>query len=208
MWKPGAGVSWCGQRVVTTGALAVKDGDRVQVAGITGEVVDIGLVRFHMLELVSGAEKTATGRVVAFSNSIVFQSNAGFFKQIPGTSFVWHEITLTVSPGSDYHFAEVRARGVVETVFAEYRDEMEKQYRHIQRILTTAPEGALRPTSRLHPTTSGLEVIIRYPVDLMHASEMDDRVTRELLSLIDREPKLKPPGSDKPPVRLNTGNSE
>jgi small-conductance mechanosensitive channel len=189
------------------GRYGIRVGDRVQVAGITGEVVDIGLVRFHLLELVRGGEKTASGRVVAFSNSIVFQSNAGFFKQIPGTNFVWHEVTLTVSPDSDYRLVEERSRGVVEAIFKEYRDEMEKQYRHIHKTLTTAPAGALQPTSRLHPATSGLEVVIRYPVDLMQASEIDDRVTRELLNMIDREPELKLAGSSKLSLRLQTDTS-
>jgi small-conductance mechanosensitive channel len=186
------------------GKYGIRVGDRVQVAGITGEVLDIGLIRFHMLELVSGGEKTASGRVVAFSNSIVFQSNAGFFKQIPGTNFVWHEVTLTVSSDIDYSFVEKRLLGVVTAIFAEYRDEMEKQYRHMERTLTTTPAGTLQPTSRLHLAPSGLEVSIRYPVDLIHASEIDDSVTRELLTVIDCEPKLKPADSSKPPLRLRT----
>ncbi len=186
------------------GKYGIRVGDRVQVAGIIGEVLDIGLVRFHMLELVSGAEKTASGRVVAFSNSVVFQPNAGLFKQIPGTSFGWHEVTLTVSSDSDYSLAEERLRGVVAGIFSEYRDEMQKQYRYMEKTLTTAPTGALEPNSRLHLAASGLEVAIRYPVDLMHASEIDDRVTRELLNMIDGDPKLKQAVSGKPPLRLRT----
>jgi small-conductance mechanosensitive channel len=189
------------------GRYGIRVGDRVQVAGITGEVVDIGLVRFHMLELVNGGEKTATGRVVGFSNAIVFQSNAGFFKQIPGTSFVWHEVTLTVPAESDYRFTEERLRGAVTDIFSEYRYEMEKQYRHMQKTLTTPPAGVLQPVSRLHLASSGLEVVIRYPVDLPHAAEIDDRVTRELLDIIEREPKLKAAGAGKPLLRLNTNIS-
>jgi small-conductance mechanosensitive channel len=186
------------------GRYGIRAGDRVQVAGITGEVLDIGLVRFHMLELVSGGEKTASGRVVAFSNSVVFQPNAGLFKQIPGTSFGWHEVTLTVSADSDYRLVEERLRGVVTGIFSEYRDEMQKQYRYMEKTLTTAPTGALEPACRLHLAASGLEVAIRYPVDLMHASEVDDRVTRELLNVIDSDPKLKVAVSGNPPLRLRT----
>ncbi len=186
------------------GRYGITVGDRVQVAGVVGEVVDIGFVRFHLLELVSGGDKKASGRVVAFSNSIVFQSNAGFFKQIPGTSFVWHEAVVTVSPDGGYQAAEERLRGVVEAVFAEYRDEMEKQYRLIERTMTIGRAGTLQPTSRLQPAPTGLEVVIRYPVDLMREAEIDDRVIRELLGVLDREPKLKPAGSSAPPLRLRT----
>jgi small-conductance mechanosensitive channel len=186
------------------GKYGIRVGDRVQVAGVTGEVVDIGLVRFHLLELISGGDKTASGRVVGFSNSVVFQSNAGFYKQIPGTNFVWHEVALSVAPDKDYRLAETRLLQVVAKVFAEYRDEMEKQHRHMERTLTTAPAGTLSPTSRLHLGPSGLEVLIRYPVDLMHASDIDDRVTRELLGVIASEPALSAAAGGKTTVRLKT----
>jgi hypothetical protein len=81
---------------------------------------------------------------------------------------------------------------------------MEKQYRHMERTLAAAPIGALQPASRLRLSASGLEVVIRYPVDLMHASEIDDRVTRELLNAIDSDLNLKPAVSSKPPLRLRT----
>ncbi len=38
----------------------------------------------------------------------------------------------------------------------------------------------------------------------MHSSEIDDRVTRELLAVIEREPNVKLAGSGKPPLRLKT----
>ncbi len=85
------------------GRFGIRVGDRVQVSGVTGDVIDIGLVRFHLMELGSGGtDSQPTGRVVAFSNSIVFQPAAGLFKQIPGTNFGWHEINLTFAPESDY----------------------------------------------------------------------------------------------------------
>ena len=77
------------------GKYGIRVGDRVQIGGVTGEVVDIGLVRLHLMEL-SGGDYIPTGRIVAFSNSIVFQPTAGLFKQIPGTNFLWHEIALHV----------------------------------------------------------------------------------------------------------------
>ncbi len=186
------------------GKFGIRVGDRVQVAGVTGEVVDIGIVRFHLLELVSGGGKTPSGRVVAFSNSIVFQSTAGLFKQIPGTNFVWHEITLTLSSDSDYGSVEERLRGAVEGVYAEYRDSMEQQHREVERTLTAVPTGALRPSTWLRLTPAGLEVVIRYPVDLLRASEIDDRITRELLKAVDREPKLKLAGSTGAGIKLRT----
>lgn len=177
------------------GKFGIRVGDRVYVAGVTGEVVDIGLVRFHLLEVVTGGGKTPSGRVVAFSNSIVFQSSAGLFKQIPGTNFGWHEVAVTLPPDKDYAAVEERLRGAVEAVFAEYRQDMEQQHRQLERTLTIAPVGPLQPRSRLQLTLSGLELVIGYPVDLARAGEIEDRVTRELLKVIEGEQKIRSTGS-------------
>jgi small-conductance mechanosensitive channel len=186
------------------GRFGIRVGDRVQITGVNGEVVDIGLVRLHLLELGTNGANAPTGRVVAFSNSIVFQPN-GLFKPIPGTSFIWHEITLTVAPDGDYNFVEKRLLQAVEAVFADYREEMELQKRNMDRMLSAAPVGDLRPHSRLRITASGLlEVVISYPVSLLRAAEIDDRVTRELVEELDREPKLKLVGSGTPSISIRT----
>ena len=178
------------------GKYGVRVGDRVQVSGITGDVADIGLVRLHLIEVGSGTHPRATGRAVVFSNSVVFQAGAGLFKQIPGTSFLWHEITVTLGPESNYRVVEQRMLDAVNKVCAKYCEPLEKQRRFLERSLHTVNIGALTPESRLRLTTTGIEVVIRYPVDLSHASEIDDLVTREVLEAINREPKLRLIGAE------------
>ncbi|MFI5176288.1 MAG: mechanosensitive ion channel family protein [Terriglobia bacterium] len=190
------------------GKYGIRVGDRVQIAGVTGEVIDIGLVRIHLMELGISGPKTPSGRVVAFSNSIVFQSTAGLFKQIPGTNFLWHEISLTLSPDSDYRAVEKRLLGVVEAVFEDYREAMEQQRRLLEKTFRATPEDALRPKSRLRLTPEGLEAAIRYPVDLHNAMEVDDRIMRELLIAIEQEPKLNLVASGAPGVKLKTDLSQ
>jgi small-conductance mechanosensitive channel len=183
------------------GRYGVKVGDRVQISGVTGDVIDIGLVRLHLMEMGgSGNYIQPTGRVVVFSNSIVFQPTASFYKQIPGTNFVWHEVSLTLAPQSDTGVAESRLLGAVEKVFAGYKDRIEQEHRHMQTLLNV--RGATpKPTSRLRLTQTGLEVIIRYPVELDNAAEIDDRITRELLAALEREPRLRLVGSGTPNIQ-------
>ncbi len=186
------------------GKFGIRVGDRVQISGVNGEVVDVGLIRMHVMEMGPGG---ATGRVVAFSNSIVFQPTTGLFRQIPGTSFSWHEISLTLAPDTDYGLVEKRLLKVVEDVFADYREDMERQRHMMERTLNTTPIHELRPTSRLRLTSSGLEAVIRFPVSLQNAAEIDDRVVRELLHAIEKEPKLKLVGSGNS-IRLRTDVTE
>jgi small-conductance mechanosensitive channel len=181
------------------GKYGVRVGDRVQISDITGEVVDIGLVRMHLAELSSGeSDAQPTGRVVGFANSVVFQAGSGFFKQIPDTNFIWHQITLILAADSNYKEVEDRLMGAVNSVFADYKDAMEAQRRQMERSLTVMSVKSFAPQSRLHLTQIGLEVVIRYPLDLERASEVDDRITRSLLDAIDRAPKLKLVGTGTP----------
>lgn len=180
------------------GKYGVRAGDRVQIAGVTGDVVDVGLLRLHLMELTNGPSPRPTGRVAAFSNALVFQAGAGLFKQIPGTSFLWHEITMTLGAESDYHEAEQRMLGAVNKVFEDYREKMELQRRSMERSLSSVSTAVFKPESNLRLTPTGVEVVIRYPVELGNAAEIDDRVTRELLLALDREPKLRLLGSRGP----------
>ncbi len=186
------------------GKYGIKVGDRVQIAGVTGEVVDVGLVRLHVVELGSGGTSIPSGRVVAFPNSVVFQPGAGLFKQIPGTNFDWHELTLTLPGDSDWTAVEKRVRDTMDSVFSEFREEMERQNQQMQTMLSSTSLSPLQPTCRLHSTASGLEVVVRYPVDYSHAAEIDDRMTRELLNAIKLEPNIERSGSAPPTVKLTT----
>lgn len=185
------------------GKFGMRVGDRVQIGGVIGEVIDIGLVRLHLMELGGGADGP-TGRVVAFSNSIVFQPTAGLFKQIPGTNFVWHEITLTLSPDTDYNSVKQRLLEAVGAVLADYHEEMERQNREMEKTVISMSGNGLRPNIQLRFTSSAVEATIRFPVDLQHAAETDERISRELLKALDREPKFKLAGSASPSMRLRT----
>jgi small-conductance mechanosensitive channel len=187
------------------GKYGVRVGDRVQVSGVNGEVVEIGLIRLHVMELTgAGGDAQPTGRVVAFSNSIVFQPTAGLFKQAPGTSFLWHEISLTLAADTDYRTAERRMLAAIDAAFKNYQKDLEDIRRQMSNSLTSVTVGSLEPKVRFHLTSAGLEVLIRFPVALKNATEMDDRVTRELLHAIEMEPRLKVVGADVPTIRLRT----
>jgi small-conductance mechanosensitive channel len=172
------------------GKWGIRVGDRVCISGVTGDVIDIGLVRMHLLELDgSSGDEQPTGRVVVFSNAVLFQPTANFFKQIPGTSFSWHRITLTLAPETDYHRAEQLLMEAVNRVFADYRDEINRQHNTMQQTLTI-PVKAPTPQSRFRFMESGLELVIRYPVPLDDVTGVDDQVTRALVQALRSEPGL------------------
>jgi len=174
------------------GKFGIRVGDRVQVGTVTGEVVDIGLVRFHLLERAgSTTDAEPTGRVVAFSNSVVFQSSGGLFKQIPGTNFIWREIVLRFSSDCDYRAIRDRLQSAMDRAFSDYADNLERQRRQMELSLTSVPTSELKPRVRTYFTTSAVEVMLRYPVVVDKASDIDERVLGEVFAAIDRQPKLR-----------------
>jgi hypothetical protein len=131
---------------------------------------------------------------VVFPNSVFFQPSA-IFKQAPGFDYVWRSITLKVSGAADYSLIEKRLLSAVESIYGEYRDVLERQHRQAQASLnlqTPVPE----PESHLRFIDSGLEITIRYPVEIHRSAEIADRVTRELVRQIENDPRLAITSSD------------
>jgi small-conductance mechanosensitive channel len=186
------------------GKFGIRVGDRVQIGGVTGEVVDVGLVRFHLMELGGSGADGPTGRVVAFSNSIVFQVAAGLFKQIHGINFAWHEITLTLASQENYAAVKERLTAAVQAALADYREEIERQNQEIARTVVSTPVANLEPKVLMRFSATGVEAVIRYPVNLKNAADIDERVWRELLQALEREPKVLLAGSGSPEMRLST----
>jgi small-conductance mechanosensitive channel len=61
--------------LVLMGKRGIRIGDRIQVSGITGDVINMGMLQFQLREFDVG-EGRFTGHVATFSNSLVFVSPA------------------------------------------------------------------------------------------------------------------------------------
>jgi len=183
------------------GRYGIRVGDRISVAGITGDVVDIGLVRLYLMELAgTGLDFYPTGRIVVFSNAILFQAGTPLFKQIPGTEYAWHEVAVMVAPKGNYQLAQEKLVTTVNGVYSNYRDEIERQHAAIERRVDIQVE-APRPGARLQFVDAGLELLVRYPVEIRKAPSIDEEMTIKVLEVIEDDPTLKAALSGTPKIR-------
>jgi small-conductance mechanosensitive channel len=166
------------------GKYGIRIGDRVQIGEVTGEVIELGLVRLYLMELGGHGLLGPTGRVVAFANSIVFQVSSGLFKQIHGVNFIWREIVLNLPAGIDYAAAKDKLTSAVTNALKDYRDEIVRQTQEIQRATASSSGGDAQPRVQLVFSAAGVEAHVRYPVHLQNAAEIDERVSQELLHVI------------------------
>jgi small-conductance mechanosensitive channel len=183
------------------GRYGVRAGDRVTISGVTGDVVDIGLMRIYLMELTgTGPDLHATGRIVVYSNSVIFQP-AALFKQMPGTDYAWRTLTLTLTPDSDYQVAERALTAAVNSVYEQYRASLEHQHQVFERSVDMEI-ATPHPVCRLQITENGLEFLARYPVEGKNAVVTDDQVLKAVHEAIEREPNLKLAASGSPKLQL------
>jgi small-conductance mechanosensitive channel len=183
------------------GRYGIHVGDRISVSGVTGDVIDISLVRLYLIELAgTGIDLYPTGRVVVFSNSVLFQATTPLFKQIPGTEYAWHEVVLSLVSGANHKLAQEKLLQAVTSVYDQYRENIERQHGFIERRIEVQLK-APSPESRLQFGDAGLELLVRYPVQIRNESEMDEQITRKVLELIQSEPDVQSAVFGSPKIR-------
>ena len=171
------------------GRYGVRVGDRITVANVTGDVIEVGLFRFYMLELAGiGSVLHPTGRVAVFANSVLFQTGTPLYKQIPGTNYAWHEITLKLKPGADHKPVLDAIQHAVEEVYAKYKDQVERQHTQVEAWMDTSLPLP-KVESRL-AFSDGLKFTVLYPVLISRATEIDQRVVESLLQAMAANPAL------------------
>jgi small-conductance mechanosensitive channel len=118
----GAGIAFALQEVIASfaGWLAImfggfyNTGDRVQLGGIKGDVMDIGVLRTTIMETGQWVDGDLyNGRIVLIANSYVFKEPV--FNYSGDFPFLWDEIKIPIQYGSDYDKArEIILRAGIE----------------------------------------------------------------------------------------------
>jgi hypothetical protein len=106
------------------------------------------------------------------------------FKQIPGVNLAWHDITLTLPAKADYGALKDELTAAVVNVLRDYQEDIARQAREIQKAALTHAANAPEAQVQLRFSAQTVEAVVRYPVQLDRAAEIDERVSRELLHVI------------------------
>jgi small-conductance mechanosensitive channel len=166
------------------GKYGIRVGDRVQIGNVVGEVMDLGLVRMHLMEFHGEGPLGPTGRVVAFPNLIVFQATGGLFKQLPGVNLSWHEITLPLPAVSDYAALKQRLLETVRAVTEDYRSEIERQSQEIRDMSLSGIGADAEAHVQMHIVDGHMQALIGYPVHSQNAADIDERVSQAVLAVL------------------------
>jgi small-conductance mechanosensitive channel len=185
------------------GRYGVRVGDRITIAGVTGDVAEVGLVRFYVMELAgSGTDLYPSGRIAVFSNAVLFQASTPLFKQMPGTDYLWHEMTVKLAPDADYRPAVQAMLKSVQDVYAGYSQQIDQQHQRLESWMDLSFDTPGIQSS-LQLVDGGPQFWSRFPVLIRQTREIDDRMTQSLLQAIANDPKVKAAVSAAPVIKAS-----
>ncbi|HSP66865.1 MAG TPA: mechanosensitive ion channel domain-containing protein [Bryobacteraceae bacterium] len=143
------------------GKNGIRVGDWVEINGVGGEVIEIGILKTVLLES-GGLTDTGhpTGRQVAFANS--FAMNGHYFNFSTAGQWLWDELEVTLPPTGDAYLLAEEIRKLVEREteadFAQAAKDWERSAtRYGARAFSAKPTVNLRPTG-----VNGVQIVVRY----------------------------------------------
>ncbi|GAB4154709.1 MAG: mechanosensitive ion channel [Planctomycetota bacterium] len=101
-------------------------GDRVEIAGVTGDVVDIAAFEFAIVEIGNWVPADqSTGRLVFIPNGTLFTKP--LFNYTRGFNFIWEDLSLTITFESNWRKAKELLMKAVEEVAGEFVPQAEEE---------------------------------------------------------------------------------
>jgi small-conductance mechanosensitive channel len=158
----------------------VNVGARVEVNGVVGDVIDVGVLKTTVMEvgnLVFGSQ--TTGRVVSIPNFSFLSQNV--FIETVGSAFVWQELKLVVTYESDWERAEAILREAADAHQAEIADDVVRAFQKLQRRFAYRA-GKLTPIVYTSLAANGVDLTLRFLTHARRRRGSLDRITRHVLT--------------------------
>ena len=152
-----------------------EPGDRIEINGIKGDVIDVDSIYTTMMEIGQWVESdNYTGRIVKLSNAFVFKGPVyNYSKDFP---FIWDEFNLPIRYGSDIDLAKSIIIGAATSTLAEYTKASKDKWTEV--VSKYYVEDAMvEPTLATTLTDNWIQFNLRYIVDYKKR-----RVTKHILN--------------------------
>lgn len=166
-----------------------KVGDRIEISGEAGDVVDIRAFRFTLLEIRDWVEADqSTGRIIHIPNGKLFRESVANFTE--GFHYIWHEIPVLVTFESDWRLAERMLRDALEEVAIPE----EVARRTTERVSASRDYrisySELTPNVYVSTRDSGVLLTGRVLVEARRRRGVEDAVWRTMLDAIEAAPTV------------------
>jgi small-conductance mechanosensitive channel len=167
---------------VLMGKNGIRLGDWVEINGVTGEVVELGM--FHTVLLETGNWTDSghpTGRRVTFTNSYAIEGH--YFNFSTSGQWLWDELTVVLPAGHDpYPIVEAVKKKVVEAT-AESGQKAEREWKGAAKSADMSSLSA-EPAINVRPAIGGTEIAVRYITNAHDRGQMRAKLNQVLVDLL------------------------
>ncbi|MCM2466989.1 mechanosensitive ion channel family protein [Methanoculleus oceani] len=159
-------------------------GDRIEISETMGDVIDIGILETKLLEIHARDVKgdQATGRIAVVPNGAVLSSRV--FNYTMDHTFVWDEISIPITYGSDWRRAVSLFLDIVRQETAATAGQAEQEIERIGERYYL-PKRDVEPSVYLTLTDNWITFDIRYVTDVRRKRATKDDLSRKLLDAIE-----------------------
>ena len=152
-------IAFCGWFVLM-GRNGIRVRDWVEIDGVGGEVVKVGLFRTWLLETGNWtANGHPTGRRVSFLNGFAIRGK--YFNFSTAGQWMWDEIKVSIPPGAQAYplIEKIREAAVKATESdAKMAEEEWKRVTHEEGL----PRFSATPSVDMRPAGAGVDIVVRY----------------------------------------------
>jgi small-conductance mechanosensitive channel len=145
---------------VLMGKNGIRLGDWVEINGVTGEVVELGMLHTVLLETGNWTDSGhPTGRRVTFTNSFAIEGH--YFNFSTSGQWLWDELQVVLPPGQDpYPLIDALQKKVVEAT-ANTAKQAEQEWKNAASSRDMKALSAA-PAINVKPVVGGVEIAVRY----------------------------------------------
>jgi small-conductance mechanosensitive channel len=167
---------------ILMGHNGIRVGDWVEINGVGGEVVEVGLLKTVLLETGNWTDSShPTGRRVSFVNSFAIEGH--FFNFTTSGQWMWDELNVLIPPSQDPYPVIDSIQKLVEQETAKNAGKAEAEWQETTTKYHAKTLSAL-PGIYVQPTAAGIEVRIRYITRAYERHEARKRLYEAVVEML------------------------
>lgn len=138
-------------------------GDRIEINGIKGDVIDVDSIYTTMMEIGQWVESdNYSGRIIKLSNAFIFKGPVyNYSKDFP---FIWDEFNLPIRYGSDIELAKSIVIKIALETLSSYTKNSKSQWKEVVSKYYIE-DAEVNPTLAITLTDNWIKFNLRYIVD-------------------------------------------
>ena len=163
-------------------------GDRIEIGEIAGDVIDIRLFQFSLIEIGKWVDADqSTGRIVHAPNGLVFRTPVANYTQ--GFNFIWNELPVMVTFESDWRKAKTILQRIADEHNPMQSEEAQEQVKQVSgRYLVYYTH--LTPIVWTRVADSGVVLTVRYLCDPRQRRSTEMDIWEEILDAFARNEEI------------------